>query len=32
MKAGDGKLVLVAHSIAGDYEGWFMAYKQIPNK
>ena len=32
LKAGNGKLVLVAHSIAGDYEGWFMAYKQIPNK
>lgn len=32
MKAGDGKLVLVAHSIGGDWEGWFMAYKQIPNK
>ncbi len=32
LKAGNGKLVLVAHSIAGDWEGWFMAYKQIPNK
>lgn len=32
IKAGNGKLVLAAHSIGGDWEGWFLAFKQIPNK
>lgn len=31
LKAGDGKLVLAMQSTSG-WEGWFLAFKQIPNK